>query len=185
MTTDSAGLWHLFRDGWHGAGWGTNLESSPAVAVLAGLTWLGERIPAVAEGRSPAAVIAAWFLVAALPTATLTAYLASRVLPVSRWIRAVVALAWGCSGVALAAVAHGRVTAALSQILLPLIVAGIVRVARADRRQHRQGPGVLRGPGPHRHGSEHHRVWHDSRRELRERVLAVSRRGFQFIEVVR
>ena len=132
VTTDSAGLWHLFRDGWHGAGWGTNLESSPAVAVLAGVTWLGERIPAVAEGRSPAAVIAAWFLVAALPTATLTAYVASRVLPVSRWIRAVVALAWGCSGVALAAVAHGRVTAALSHILLPLIVAGIVRVARSD-----------------------------------------------------
>ena len=132
VTTDAAGLWHVFRDGWHGAGWGTSIESSPAVAVLAAITWLGELVPAVRDGRSPAGVVAAWLVLAALPLATMTAYLSSRVLPVSRWIRAVAAMAWGCSGVAIAAVHEGRVTAALSQILLPLVIAGVVRVARDD-----------------------------------------------------
>ncbi|HOF62664.1 MAG TPA: glycosyltransferase [Dermatophilaceae bacterium] len=132
VITDAAGLWHVFRDGWHGASWGTSLESSPAVALLAGLTWVGERLPAVGQGRSPAAVMVAWLVVAALPMATLTAYVASRVLPVSRWVRAMAALAWGCSGVAMAAVHDGRVTAAASHVLVPLVIAGIVRTARED-----------------------------------------------------
>ena len=30
VTTDSSGLWHAFRDAWHGAGLGTGVESGPA-----------------------------------------------------------------------------------------------------------------------------------------------------------
>lgn len=62
-----------------------------------------------------------------MPLATSTAYLASRVLPASRWLRGLAALAWGTGGVALAAVSSGRVTVVLAHILLPLVAAGVVR----------------------------------------------------------
>lgn len=132
VTTDAAGMWHTFRDGWHGAGWGTNAESSPAVVVITALSWLAERLPVVAQGRSPVSVTIAWLLILSLPMATVTAYAASRILPVSSWLRAIAALAWGAGGLAQATVQEGRVTAALAHVLLPLVAAGIVRLARRD-----------------------------------------------------
>lgn len=127
VVTGSSGLWHTYRDVWSGAGWGGTTDSGPSVGVLAGLVWLGERLPYVADGRSPASVVLAWLLLLGMPLATGTAYLASRVLPASRWLRGLAALAWGTGGVALAAVSSGRVTVVLAHILLPLVAAGVVR----------------------------------------------------------
>ena len=132
VSTDASGLWHAFRDSWHGAGLGTGADSAPYLGVLATLTWLVERLPYVGEGRSPASVLLAWILVLGMPVATAAAYLAGRVVTPARWPRALVAFAWGTGGVIAAAVSHGRVTLVLAHILLPLVVAGVVRSARAD-----------------------------------------------------
>lgn len=124
--TDSAGLWHAFVDAWHGSGLGTGTTTSPATAILAGLTWLVERVPYVGDGRSPASVTIAWLLLAAMPLATVSAYLAGRVATRSRWFRGLVALAWGTAGVLTAALAQGRLTVVLAHILIPPVVAGFV-----------------------------------------------------------
>ena len=100
MTTDSSGLWHAFRDAWHGAGLGTGAESGPHLAVLSALTWLAERVPGVAESRSSAGVTIAWLLFLTPVLATWSAYLAGRVVTSSRVARALAALAWGTAGVA-------------------------------------------------------------------------------------
>ncbi len=129
VSTDAAGLWHAFRDSWHGAGLGTGTDSGPHLAILAALTWVAERFPYVQQGRSPASVMMTVLLVLGMPLATCTAYLAGRAVTSARWPRAAVALAWGASGVVSVAASQGRVTAVLAHILLPLVAAGIARVA--------------------------------------------------------
>ncbi|MGV1007395.1 MAG: glycosyltransferase [Dermatophilaceae bacterium] len=129
VSTDAAGLWHAFRDSWHGAGLGSGTDTGPHLAVLAALTWVAERFPYVQQGRSPAAVMMTVVLVLGMPLATLTAYLAGRVVTRATWPRAIVALGWGVSAVAVLAVTQGRVTAVLAHILLPLVAAGVARVA--------------------------------------------------------
>lgn len=132
VATDATGLWHAFRDSWHGAGWGTAADSGPYVGILAALTWMLERLPYVGDGRSPASVMLAWTLVLGMPLATVTAYLAGRVVTLARWPRALVALAWGTSGVVAASVSQGRVTLVLAGVLLPLVAGGLLRAARTD-----------------------------------------------------
>ncbi|MGB8380835.1 MAG: glycosyltransferase family 2 protein, partial [Dermatophilaceae bacterium] len=128
LSSDAAGLWHAFRDSWHGAGLGTGTDSGPHLAILAALTWVAERFPYVQDGRSPASVTMTALLVLGMPLATLTAYLAGRVVTPAKWPRAGLALAWGACGVVSVAVSEGRVTAVLAHIVLPLVVAGMVRV---------------------------------------------------------
>lgn len=129
VSTDAAGLWHSYRDGWQGAGLGAPGSADPHVAVLSGLTWLAERLPYVAEGRSPASVLLAWVLLLGMPIATAAAYLAGRVVTRAAWPRALAAAAWGTSGVLAASVSSGRVTVVLAHILLPLVAAGLARLA--------------------------------------------------------
>lgn len=131
VSTDSAGLWHAFRDSWHGAGFGTGAESGPHLAVLAVFTWLAERLPYVSDGRSPAAVTMTLLIVLGMPLATWTAYLAGRSVTSARWPRAVVALAWGTTTALAAAAGQGRVTAVLALVLLPLVAAGMARTGSA------------------------------------------------------
>lgn len=132
VTTGSSGLWHAFRDAWHGAGLGSGVESGPHLAVLSGLTWLAERVPGVAEGRSSAGVTLAWLLFLAPALSVWAAYLASRVVTTSRWARAGAALLWGTSSVLTAAVSSGRVTFAVAHVVLPFVLAGFVLAARRD-----------------------------------------------------
>ena len=132
VTTGSSGLWHAFRDAWHGAGLGTATDPGPHLAVLSGLTWLAERVPGVADGRSSAGVTIAWLLFLTPALSTWSAYLAGRVVPASRPARAVAALAWGSSAVVLGAVAQGRVTVAVAHVLLPFVLAGYALAARRD-----------------------------------------------------
>lgn len=131
VATDSSGLWHLFRDSWHGSGFGTSVPVGPLVGVLAALTWALEWVPYVAEGRSSASVTMAWLLLAAMPLSALTAYLGGRVATPSRWGRALVALAWGSSGVLVAALSQGRLSLVVAHLLLPLVLAGFAAAARA------------------------------------------------------
>ncbi len=132
VTTDSSGLWHAFRDAWHGAGLGTGVDAGPHLAVLSGLTWLAERVPAVDDGRSSAGVTVAWLLFLAPALATWTAYLAGRVVTPSRLPRAVAALAWGTGAVITTATSDGRLTLAVGYVLLPLVLAGLALAARRD-----------------------------------------------------
>lgn len=130
VTTNSSGLWSLFRDSWHGSGFGTSLEAGPAVGILSGLTWLAERLPYVSDGRSPASVTMAWLLLAAMPLSAATAYVAGRAATRSRWARGLVAVAWGGSGILFTALSEGRLPVAVAHILLPLVVAGFATAAR-------------------------------------------------------
>ena len=132
VTSNAYGLWHAFRDAWHGAGLGTGAESGPHLAVLSALTWLAERLPGVAESRSSAGVTIAWLLFLTPVLATWSAYLAGRVVTSSRLARALGALAWGTAGVAATALASGRVTVSVVHILLPFVLAGFCLAARRD-----------------------------------------------------
>src|SRR6478752_8468465 len=132
VTTDSSGLWHAFRDAWHGAGLGTGAESGPHLAVLSALTWLAERVPGVAESRSSAGVTIAWLLFLTPVLATWSAYLAGRVVTSSRPARALAALAWGTAGVAATGISEGRVGVAVVHVLLPFVLAGFCLAARRD-----------------------------------------------------
>ncbi|WP_242652699.1 glycosyltransferase family 2 protein [Intrasporangium flavum] len=132
VATGSDGLWHAFLDAWHGSGLGTGVDAGPHLAVLSGLTWLAERLPGVAEGRSSAGLTIAWLLVLAPALATWSAYLAARVVTTSRVARGVAALAWGSSGVLVAATAQGRVSLAVAHVLLPFVLAGFALAARRD-----------------------------------------------------
>ena len=129
LSTDAAGLWHLFRDSWHGAGFGNAAQVGPQVGVLAALTWLVERLPSVSGGRSPAGVTIAWLMLAAMPLSALAAYLAGRVATLARWPRALVAVAWGTSAGLAAALVGGRLSVVVVHIVLPFVVAGFAAVA--------------------------------------------------------
>lgn len=132
VTTGSSGLWHAFRDAWHGSGLGTGEESGPYLAVLAGATWLVERIPATGASRSAAGLTLALLLFLAPALSAWTAYLAGRVITPSRSGRAFGALVWGSALTVTGGVAEGRLTAALAHVLVPMVLAGFVLAARRD-----------------------------------------------------
>ncbi|GAA1893794.1 glycosyltransferase family 2 protein [Lapillicoccus jejuensis] len=129
VSTTATGLWHLWRDGWHGAGLGTAADAGPGVGLLAGLTWLAQWLPGVDQGRSPASVTIAWLLVASLPLSAVSAYLAGRVVTRRAGLRALVALAWAASPVLAQSLTQGRLFAALAHVLLPLVLAGLLGAA--------------------------------------------------------
>lgn len=132
VTTGSSGLWHAFRDAWHGAGMGTGWDSSPYLAVLAALTWLVERLPPTGGSRSPAGLTIVLLLFLAPVLSTWAAYLACRVVTTARPPRALAAFAWGTSAVMTAGLAQGRLTPVLAHVLLPFVLAGFVLAARKD-----------------------------------------------------
>lgn len=132
VVTDASGLWHAFRDAWHGAGLGTGAESGPHLAVLSALTWLAEQVPGVAESRSSAGVTIAWLLFLTPVLAAWSTYLAARVVTPSRPARALAALAWGTAGVAVSGLGEGRVSVAVVHVLLPFVLAGFCLAARRD-----------------------------------------------------
>jgi hypothetical protein len=66
----------------------------------------------------------------ALPLATLTAYLAARVVTHSRLPRALAALAWSTTAVLATAVGSGRLGGIVAAVLLPLVAAGLALVGR-------------------------------------------------------
>jgi len=124
-------LWHGYLDAWHGAGLGGTSPASPSLALLAAPAWLLEHLPLVSIG-SPGGAAAALVLVLALPAATVSAYLALRLITREPWLRAAGALAWALTGAATATVAQGRLGAAVALVLLPAAAAGTARLTDRD-----------------------------------------------------
>jgi GT2 family glycosyltransferase len=115
---DLADTWSNYLATWHPVAGGT---AAPAPTALAVLGLLGGVLAPV--GGTKAAV--ALLLLADLPLAGLSAYAATRRMPVRRWIRALVATAYALLPAAGAAVAQGRLAVVVVHILLPAVVAGI------------------------------------------------------------
>lgn len=116
---DLAATWSSYLATWHPVAGGT---AAPAPAALAVLGGLGALLAPV--GDTPAAV--AVLLLGDLPLAGLAAYVATRRLPVHRWVRALVAAAYALLPPATAAVAQGRLDVVVAHVLLPLVTAGVV-----------------------------------------------------------
>ncbi|MEJ2885376.1 glycosyltransferase family 2 protein [Actinomycetospora aeridis] len=125
-------LWSSYLAGWHPIAGGTG---APAPAALAVVGVLGG--PVVPLGGPPAAV--SLLLVAALPLAGLSAYLATRELRVGRVLRALAAAVYALLGTTAGAVAQGRLDGVVAAILLPLVLAGVVAVLRGVRVAGRRG----------------------------------------------
>ncbi|MDQ0379284.1 hypothetical protein [Amycolatopsis thermophila] len=123
LETGSLGeVWSAYLAGWHAVGGGT---ASAAPAALAVLGVFG----AIFTPHGFVSLL----MIADAPLAGVSAYFATRRLPVHRWVRAVVAAVYGLLPAATAAVAQGRLDVVAAHILLPPVVAGIA--------------GLLTGPG--------------------------------------
>jgi GT2 family glycosyltransferase len=121
--------WSAYLAAWHPVGGGT---AAPAPAALAVLGALGA-VFAPFGGGPPLAV--AVLMLGSLPLAGLAAYVATRRMPVHRWVRALVAAAYALLPPATAAVAQGRLDVVVAHVLLPPVTAGIVALlgrARTD-----------------------------------------------------
>ncbi|MGH3932785.1 MAG: hypothetical protein ACRDTF_22745 [Pseudonocardiaceae bacterium] len=117
---DLADIWSSYLAAWHPVGGGS---AAPAPAALAALGVLGLPV------GSPAIAVSL-LLLAAIPLAALSAYLATRGLPVAPGRRALAAAAYALLPPAIAGVAQGRLDVVLTFILLPLVLAGTAVILR-------------------------------------------------------
>lgn len=127
---DLGQTWSSYLAGWHPAGGGTSAQSPAALAVIGILGGLCYPI------GGPAAAVALLFLLN-IPLAALSAYAATRRLPVHRWVRALLASVYAVLPPATAAVAQGRIDVVVVHVLLPLVIAGIAGVLRPVGRGER------------------------------------------------
>ena len=116
---DLGAVWSEYLAGWHGVAGGT---AAPAPAALAVIGVLGTVLAPVGGAQAAVALL----LLADLPLAGLSAYLATRRAPVRRWVRALLATGYALLPTASAAVAQGRLDAVVVHILLPLVTAGVM-----------------------------------------------------------
>ncbi|SFT49590.1 Glycosyltransferase, GT2 family [Actinopolyspora lacussalsi subsp. righensis] len=117
----AAGLeqtWSSYLAAWHPIHGGTGAPAPPTLLVLGLLGGL-----LAPFGGPPAAV--ALLLLAQLPAAGLSAYLAGRSIPVPRSWLAVAAAAYALLPVAMAGAVQGRLDAVLAHVLLPPVLAGL------------------------------------------------------------
>lgn len=120
----AAGLgetWSTYLAAWHPNHAGTG---SPAPAALLVLGVLGAVLAPVG---GPSAVLGVLMLFG-VPLAGMSAYAATRSVPVPRSYRALAAAAYALLPVATTAAAHGRLGVVVTHILVPPILAGIVSV---------------------------------------------------------
>ncbi|MDT8911536.1 glycosyltransferase family 2 protein [Amycolatopsis sp. PS_44_ISF1] len=114
-------IWSAYLSPWHAIAGGTG---APAPATLPVLGTIGAVFAPIG---GPAALVAI-LLIGDLPLAGLSAYAATRKLPVRRWVRAVVAATYALLPAATASVAQGRLDVVVVHLVLPLVVAGIARL---------------------------------------------------------
>lgn len=110
--------WSSYLASWHPVGGGS---AAPPPAALAVLGILGLPV------GSPAAAVSL-LLLAALPLAALSAYWATRAVPVSRKRRALAAAGYALLPPAIAGLAQGRLDVLMAFLLLPLVLAGAASV---------------------------------------------------------
>jgi GT2 family glycosyltransferase len=113
--------WGRYLSAWHPVDLGTAAQAPAALAVLGTLG-------AVLAPLGGVSAAVALLLFADLPLAGLSAYLATRRLPVRRWVRALIAAGYALLPPATAAVAQGRLDVVVVHILLPPVFAGLLAV---------------------------------------------------------
>jgi hypothetical protein len=114
--------WSSYLASWHPVGGGSAAPAPAALAVL-GILGLPVGSPTVAVSL---------LLLTALPLAGLSAYWATRTVPVSRKRRALVAAGYALLPPAIAGLAQGRLDVVIAYLLLPLVLAGCVSVLRGE-----------------------------------------------------
>ncbi|ROS42168.1 hypothetical protein [Amycolatopsis thermoflava] len=110
-------VWSAYLAGWHAVDGGT---ASAAPAALAVLGTFG----AVFTPHGFVSLL----MIADAPLAGVSAFFATRRLPVQPWVRAVIAAAYGLLPAATAAGSQGRLDVVAAHILLPPVIAGIAGV---------------------------------------------------------
>ncbi|HVW40492.1 MAG TPA: hypothetical protein VHC18_03985 [Amycolatopsis sp.] len=115
---DLGQVWSSYLAGWHPVGGGTAAAAPAALAVFGALGAIFTPI------GGPAALVAI-LLIGDAPLAGLSAYVATRRLPVSRWARAAAAVVYALLPSATASVAQGRIDVVAVHILLPMVIAGV------------------------------------------------------------
>ncbi len=128
----SGQLWDAWWMAWHGEGWGSGSEISPAYLLLAAASRVLEWLPG--SPSSPAGAVVTGFVLVALPLAAVVAWVSAGTFTSRPWLRAAAALAWVGSAPAALAVGEGRIGALVALVLLPRIAAGLVRLGRAGMR---------------------------------------------------
>ncbi|MEY7974411.1 hypothetical protein AB8O38_20680, partial [Saccharomonospora xinjiangensis] len=114
---DLGEVWSEYLAAWHGVAGGVTGSAPAALAVL------GVLGAPFAPVGGPSALVAV-LLLGGVPLAALSAYAATRTLPVPRWGRALTAAAYGMLPPATAAAAQGRLDVVVVHVLLPLLIAG-------------------------------------------------------------
>jgi GT2 family glycosyltransferase len=122
---DATVLWHAWTDGWTGPGLGGPDPVGPWAPLLALPTWLVDHVPLLPSPGSAAGLVVAVIVIAGMPIAAVSAYLALRPVVVTRWVRGLAAFGWATTGVAATSVAQGRLGALVALILLPPIAGGL------------------------------------------------------------
>ena len=118
-------LWHAYAGAWHDTSVGTGQAAPPGTAAFAALA-------TVLFGKPGLAVDT--LLLASVPLAGLTAYLAASRLVRHLYLRLWAAATWALLPAATGAIAAGRLDAAAVQIALPLLVLAVGRVLTDDPR---------------------------------------------------
>ena len=116
-------LWSAYAAGWHQVSVGTDAPAPPLLAILGALA-------TVLLGKAWLAVDV--LLLASVPLAGVTAYVAARRLVASDALRLWAAATWALLPVATGAVAAGRLDAAVGQVALPLLLSAGGRLLRDD-----------------------------------------------------
>ncbi|MGH3700758.1 MAG: hypothetical protein ACRDQY_15070 [Pseudonocardiaceae bacterium] len=110
--------WSSYLASWHPVGGGSAAPAPAALAVL-GVLGLPVGLPATAVSL---------LLLAALPLTALSAYRATRALPISRERRALAAAAYALLPPTIAGLAQGRLDVVVPALLLPLVLAGVASI---------------------------------------------------------
>jgi GT2 family glycosyltransferase len=120
---DLASVWSSYLGTWHPVAGGTAAPAPAALAVVGGLG-------AVLGGPQAAVAV---LLLGSMPLSGLLAYVATRRLPVHRWVRALVAAAYALLPPATAAVAQGRLDTVVAHLLVPPVTTGIIALLGRSR----------------------------------------------------
>ncbi|MGB8651281.1 MAG: hypothetical protein WCD35_11530, partial [Mycobacteriales bacterium] len=116
-------LWSAYLSSWHDVSVGTSMAAPPSTATLALLSTLCFGKPWLAVDV---------LLLASVPLAGVTAYLASGRLVRHLYLRLWVAATWALLPVATGTIAVGRLDTAVVQVILPLLVLAAGRVLTAS-----------------------------------------------------
>ncbi|TDP93711.1 glycosyltransferase family 2 protein [Labedaea rhizosphaerae] len=125
---DLGRIWSEYLATWHPVAGGT---AAPAPAALAVLGSLGALLWPFGGPHAAVGLL----VYGDLPLAGLLAYAATRSMPVRRWVRALVAVAYAAMPAATAAVAQSRLDAIVVHILLPPVLAGIAALLVRGRQE--------------------------------------------------